>query len=152
MPDAMHITIYYVLPVTAAPKLRMGNSTGWQHPEAWLGSVTSVQGNSRSDEEAAWQIVAASFPFGCVAVRGHFAAAFCATCSVGTFKVRINIRRMSDFASDVELREGSGQRTGAKHCKASNHQTNMSFKTAEQFRNFEVVMFFFEVSLFSAPM
>ncbi|CAL1167588.1 unnamed protein product [Cladocopium goreaui] len=53
----------------------MGNSTGWQHPEAWLGSVTSIQGNSRLDEE-----------------------------------VRINIRRMSDFASDVELREGSGQR------------------------------------------
>eukprot|EP00435_Cladocopium_sp_Y103_P062192 s444_g23.t2 len=53
----------------------MGNSTAWQHPEAWLGSVTSIQGNSRLDEE-----------------------------------VRINIRRMSDFASDVELREGSGQR------------------------------------------
>jgi hypothetical protein len=97
----------------------MGNSTGWQHPEAWLGSVTSIQGNSRLDEEAAWKIVAR--------VRGHFAAAFCATCSVGTFKVRINIRRMSDFASDVELREGSGQRTGAKHCKASSH-----FKSSNQ--------------------
>lgn len=125
-PDA-GCNAYYVLPVTAAPKLRMGNSTGWQQPEAWLGSVTSIQGNSRLDEEAAWKIVAASFPFGCVAVRGHFAAAFCATCSVGTFKVRINIRRMSDFASDVELREGSGQRTGAKHCKASNH-----FKSSNQ--------------------
>ena len=60
--------------VTAAPKLRMGNSTGWQHPEAWLGSVTSIQGNSRLDEEA-WKFLAASFPFGCVTVRGRFAAA-----------------------------------------------------------------------------
>lgn len=31
---------------------RMGNSTGWQHPEAWLGSVTSVSGNPRLNEEA----------------------------------------------------------------------------------------------------
>ena len=50
--------------VTASPKLRMGNSTGWQHPEAWLGSVTSIQGNSRLNEEAARKMFAASFPFG----------------------------------------------------------------------------------------
>ena len=74
-----------------------------------------------------------------------------ATCSVGTLKVRINIRRMSDFASDVELREDSGHRTAAKHCKDSNPQTNMPLKTAEHFINSEAVMFL-EVSFCSAPM
>jgi len=54
----------------------MGNRTAWQHPEAWLGSVTSIQGRTRMGEE-----------------------------------VRINIRRISDFESDVDLHEGSAQRT-----------------------------------------
>ncbi|CAK9057975.1 unnamed protein product [Durusdinium trenchii] len=52
----------------------MGNSTGWQHPEAWLASVSSITGNPRMGEE-----------------------------------VRLNVRRISDFAADVELKEG-GQR------------------------------------------
>ena len=30
----------------------MGNRTAWQHPEAWLGSVTSIQGRTRMGEEA----------------------------------------------------------------------------------------------------
>ena len=32
----------------------MGNSTGWQHPEAWLAVVTSLAGNPVLDEEASF--------------------------------------------------------------------------------------------------
>ncbi|CAJ1351069.1 unnamed protein product [Effrenium voratum] len=58
------------------PSPEEGNSISWQHPEAWLGSVTSVAGNPRMGEE-----------------------------------VKIQVRRISDFASDVELQEsGAGPR------------------------------------------
>ncbi|CAK9058057.1 unnamed protein product [Durusdinium trenchii] len=78
-----------LVPSEAAEEVEMGNSTGWQHPEAWLASVSSITGNPRMGEEA------------------HIRAWW----EPSRFKgeVRLNVRRISDFAADVELKEG-GQR------------------------------------------
>ncbi|CAE7266609.1 NAM7 [Symbiodinium natans] len=53
--------------VSSDEPAEMGNSTGWQHPEAWLACVTSLVGNPALEEE-----------------------------------VKLHVRRISDFASDVK--------------------------------------------------